>query len=104
MKKAFFGSLRSSSFRAASVVVDGDRSAINWVFDYTTGDGQRYRMDEIASQTWQDGKIVRERFVYDTATLQAAASEPAGTAQGSSEVSETVSSTSRSQRPPTVRK
>jgi ketosteroid isomerase-like protein len=46
------------------------------VFDYTTEDGQRYRMDEIADQTWRDGKIVRERFIYDTATLASAAVEP----------------------------
>ena len=54
--------------RPASVVVEGDRAVINWVFDYTTSDGQRYRMDEIAVQTWRNGKIVHERYIYDTAT------------------------------------
>jgi hypothetical protein len=29
-------------------------------------------MDEIAIQTWRDGKIVHERYIYDTATLAAA--------------------------------
>jgi ketosteroid isomerase-like protein len=72
-ERAFFGSLLSAKFRAASVLVSGDRAAINWIFDYTTADGQRYRMDEIAVQTWRDGKIVHERFVYDTATLALAA-------------------------------
>jgi ketosteroid isomerase-like protein len=72
-ESAFYGSLRSAKFTAASVVVDDDRAAINWVFDYTTADGQRYRMDEVAIQTWRDGKIVHERYVYDTATLAAAA-------------------------------
>ena len=72
-ESAFYGSLRSAKFTLASVVVDGDRAAINWVFDYTTADGQRYRMDEIAVQTWRDGKIVHERYVYDSATLAVAA-------------------------------
>jgi ketosteroid isomerase-like protein len=70
---AFFGSLRTFSFTLASVVVEGEHAAINWLFDYTTADGTRYRMDQIAVQTWRNGKVVRERFIYDTATLAAAA-------------------------------
>jgi ketosteroid isomerase-like protein len=54
---------------ARSVAVDGDRVLIEWVFDYTTREGQRIRMEEIAQQTWRDGRIERERFFYDTATL-----------------------------------
>ena len=72
-EREFFDSLLSVQFRAASVIVEGDRAAINWVFDYTTADGQRYRQDQIAVQTWRDGKIVRERYVYDTATILLAA-------------------------------
>lgn len=72
-EREFFGSLLSVQFRAASVIVEGDRAAINWVFDYTTADGQRYRMDQIAVQTWRDGKIIHERYIYDTATLAIAA-------------------------------
>jgi len=70
---AFYGSLAALKFTLASVVVEGDRAVINWVFDYTTSNGQRYRMDEIAVQTWRNGKIVHERYIYDTATLAAAA-------------------------------
>jgi len=72
-EKAFYGSLRAVKFTLVSVVVEGDRAAINWVFEYTTADGQDYRMDEIAVQTWRDGKIVHERYVYDTASLAVAA-------------------------------
>jgi ketosteroid isomerase-like protein len=54
---------------ARSVAVDGDHALIEWIFEYTTREGQRIRMEEIAQQTWLDGKIVRERFFYDTATL-----------------------------------
>jgi ketosteroid isomerase-like protein len=54
---------------ARSVAVDGDQALVEWVFDFTTKAGQRVRMEEIAQQTWRDGKIERERFFYDTATL-----------------------------------
>lgn len=72
-ESAFYGSLRSAKFTLVSVVVEGDRAAINWIFDYTTADATRYRMDEIAVQTWRDGKIVHERYIYDTASLAVAA-------------------------------
>jgi ketosteroid isomerase-like protein len=54
---------------ARTVAVDGDQALIEWVFEYTTREGQRIRMEEIAQQTWRDGRIVRERFFYDSATL-----------------------------------
>ena len=54
---------------ARSVAVDGDQVLIEWVFDYTMRDGRRIRMEEIAQQCWRDGKIERERFFYDSATL-----------------------------------
>ena len=72
-ESAFYGSLRSAKFTLVSVVVEGSRAAINWIFDYTTADGTHYRMDEIAVQTWRDGKIVHERYIYDTASLAVAA-------------------------------
>ena len=71
-ERAFYGSLQSARFRAVSVLVEGNHAAINWIFDYTTADGQRYQMDEIAYQTWRNGQIVHERYIYDTATLAAA--------------------------------
>lgn len=52
-----------------SIAVDGDQALIEWVFDYTTREGRRIRMEEIAQQTWRDGRIERERFFYDTASL-----------------------------------
>ncbi len=69
----FYGSLQALKFNLVSVVVEGDRAAINWVFEYTTADGTPYRMDEIAIQTWRDGRIVHERYIYDTASLAVAA-------------------------------
>ena len=72
-EQAFYGSLKVLKFNLVSVVVEGDRAAINWVFDYTTADGTQYRMDEIAIQTWRNGKIVHERYIYDTGSLAVAA-------------------------------
>jgi ketosteroid isomerase-like protein len=59
--------------KLVTVVVEGDRAVLNWVLDYTTADGKQYHMDEVAVQTWRDGKIVHERFIYDTASLAVAA-------------------------------
>jgi ketosteroid isomerase-like protein len=70
---AFYGSLLALKFTLVSVVVEDDRAVINWIFDYTTADGQKYRMDEIAVQTWRDREIVHERYIYDTASLAVAA-------------------------------
>lgn len=55
---------------AVSYAVDGDRVAINWVFEWTNASGQRFRMDEIAYQLWEGDRIVREQYYYDTASLR----------------------------------
>ena len=49
------------------VVIDGDRVAIHWVFEFTGKDGRRRIVDEMAIQIWEGDKIVRERFFYDRA-------------------------------------
>jgi ketosteroid isomerase-like protein len=51
--------------RVEGFLVDGDRVAINWVFAYTDPKGRKVRLDEVAYQQWQNGKIIRERFYYD---------------------------------------
>jgi ketosteroid isomerase-like protein len=51
--------------RAESFLVDGNRSAINWVYEFIDHEGRSYLRDEIAYQVWQDGKIIQERFFYD---------------------------------------
>jgi ketosteroid isomerase-like protein len=58
-------SLQFHVARADSFLVDGDRVAINWIFEFTTADGHRRRLNEIAYQQWRDGKIVFEKFFYD---------------------------------------
>jgi len=63
--------MRFDESRAASVVVDGDRVAVHWVFAMTTRDGARLRMEEIAYQTWRGDRIVSERYFYDPAQRMA---------------------------------
>ena len=48
------------------VVIDGDRVAIHWVFEFTHQDGRVRVVDEVALQVWDGDKIARERFFYDS--------------------------------------
>lgn len=54
---------------APVVLVDGDHAAIHWLLDYTNTAGVRLRLDQIALQTWRDGKITTERFIYDSSNV-----------------------------------
>ncbi|MBY0488441.1 MAG: nuclear transport factor 2 family protein [Gemmatimonadaceae bacterium] len=53
---------------ATTVVASGDEAAIHYILDFTAVDGKRMRLDQVALQTWKDGYIVRERFLYDSAS------------------------------------
>ncbi|WP_038491089.1 nuclear transport factor 2 family protein [Collimonas arenae] len=50
---------------AKSFLIDGDRVAINWLFQITVPDGRSFQQDEIAYQVWRGDKIVEEQFYYD---------------------------------------
>jgi len=58
-------------------LIDGDRVAINWSFDFVRADGSVAHMEEIAWQRWLGGKVVEERFFYDPRQLLPAAVAPA---------------------------
>ncbi|GGC95617.1 nuclear transport factor 2 family protein [Undibacterium terreum] len=47
--------------------IAGDHAVIHWIFDFTTHDNRRFRLDELAYQTWEGEKIVKEKFYYDPA-------------------------------------
>jgi ketosteroid isomerase-like protein len=66
------------SIKAASYLVDGDRVAINYVFEMTTISGDRLRMDEIAYQLWRGDRIVHERYFFDPAQRSPAKPETTG--------------------------
>jgi ketosteroid isomerase-like protein len=60
-------SVRSTCIRP--VLVDGDRVAIRWLFEFEFLDGRTLRLDEIAWQRWRGDRIVEEKFFYDPAQL-----------------------------------
>jgi ketosteroid isomerase-like protein len=68
-ERAFFGGITLHQHRALSWVVDGDAAVIHWLLEFTGGDGKRYRLDQLSHQEWKDGRIVRERFYYDSARI-----------------------------------
>ena len=68
-ERQFFGGITLHQHRALSIAVDGDQAVIHWLLEFTGGDGKRYRLDQLAHQEWKDGRIVRERFFYDSATI-----------------------------------
>jgi hypothetical protein len=49
----------------ATVLLDGDRVAIQWTFDITGRDGLVRRMEEMALQRWRGDRIEHEQFFYD---------------------------------------
>ncbi len=50
--------------KVGRVIVEGDHAAVEWSFDITFKDGNRVQMQQVAVQTWKDGKIVREDFYH----------------------------------------
>lgn len=67
-EEEFVGSVEAvHSMAAPQVLVDGDQVVIHWIGDVTFKGGFRVIMDQLAHQTWKNGKIVNERFVYDSA-------------------------------------
>lgn len=54
-------------------LVNGDQAALHWRFTFEGRGGTRV-MEEIALQTWKDGRIWRERFFYDPAQAATPAS------------------------------
>ena len=68
-ERAFFGGITLHGNRALSVAIDGEQVVIHWLLEFTGGDGKRYRLDQLSHQDWKDGRIVRERFYYDSARI-----------------------------------
>ena len=52
---------------AQSFLIDGDRVAINWLFELVAHDGRGFQLEEIAYQQWRGDRIFEERFYYDPA-------------------------------------
>lgn len=50
-------------FTALGYVVKENRSFLVWSLDFDHADNGPVKVTQVAVQDWQDGKIVRERFV-----------------------------------------
>ena len=50
--------------KVGRVIIDGDHAAVEWSFDITFKGGNRVKMEQVAVQTWKDGKIIREDFYH----------------------------------------
>ncbi len=50
--------------KVGRVIVEGDHAAVEWSFDITFKDGNRVNMQQVAVQTWKNGKVVREDFYH----------------------------------------
>lgn len=64
----FFGSV--AEFHGAAVLSSaaaGDVTFSEWMMDVTFKDGTRKKLEQVAVRRWRDGKVVHERFYYDTA-------------------------------------
>ncbi len=48
-------------------LLDGNHSAIRWIFTFTWKDGAMTRMEEVAWQRWTGDLIAEETFFYDPA-------------------------------------
>jgi hypothetical protein len=57
------------SFNIEAVAVDAQRgkALIQSNFEFDAVDGQTLKYDQVSVQTWKDGKIVHEKFYYDSA-------------------------------------
>lgn len=52
------------------IFVDGDRVAVNWIFEFTDPAGRARTLNEIAWQRWQGDRVVEERFYYDPSQIR----------------------------------
>lgn len=75
-KMAKAAAMEIHEIKAASVLIDGDRAAIEWHAEWTLPNGTRVRVEEVALQTWKDDRIIHERFFYDMSPLIGAGIEP----------------------------
>ena len=63
-EEAFVNGVTFHGAEVGEVLVDGDRSVVEWVFDLTPNGGDRVLQKQAAVQHWKDGRIVRETFYH----------------------------------------
>lgn len=67
-EQAFVDSVAAfKNFQAPRLGVSDDHAFYENIMDWTTTGGQDMHVEQVAVQTWKNGKIVHERFYYTTA-------------------------------------
>lgn len=62
----FMGTI--AEFHGAQLVASAagdDVSFSEWQFEFTSKNGLRVKMEQVARRRWRDGKIIHERFYYN---------------------------------------
>jgi len=60
-RSEYFDGLGSFRYaKATSVIVDGHKAAIEWDLEFVKRDGTSFMWNQVAFQTWKNGKIIRE--------------------------------------------
>jgi ketosteroid isomerase-like protein len=54
-------------FEATATAVNGDVSFIESTMDFVATNGAEVHLEQVSVARWRDGKIVSERFYYDSA-------------------------------------
>jgi ketosteroid isomerase-like protein len=70
-ERAALERVKSVTSTCVTSIVEGDRVAINWVFEFIDHAGKTTRFDEVALQEWRGDRIFHERFFYDPSKLRA---------------------------------
>lgn len=68
-RRVLSGLRQMRTSRVHTVLLDGDRVAINWEFEMTGLDGVIRALNEVAIQIWGDDRILHEQFFYDPRQL-----------------------------------
>lgn len=50
-------------FSRVGQIIKGNRSFLVWSLDFDHADNGQVKVVQVAIQDWQDGKIIRERFI-----------------------------------------
>jgi ketosteroid isomerase-like protein len=67
-EKEFLAQVKDfKSFEAKAVGVDGDTALVESFMEFVNQQDQPVRLEQVSVTRWKDGKIVHERFYYDSA-------------------------------------
>ena len=67
-EKQFLSNVKEwKGFTAKALSAEGDVSFMETVIEFVATDGSPVRLEQVSVSRWRDGKIVHERFYYDSA-------------------------------------